>query len=262
VNGMSEHAVEGNGDQESRSPAQLIEEVQALRSQASAAAHGFWLPLVVFGALICGSLPLYRRVSAVAPRPGLPPPGPCASLGNHPCHGIVAFHVTVVTALGFYWQLSLPAGVLLIVLWYRWRGNRVGLRTPSRGFLIAGLVLAEMVLLVPILISQSISPAVIGALHDSHQAGPLVIIAALLWVLARAERSVALAITTGCYLAAALVVSQFTNGGLAGGTTGAADVTMSQLRLLGLLPALILLGAGLAAWLAQRLRMRPGRASS
>ncbi|MFI5067250.1 MAG: hypothetical protein ACHP9Z_25160 [Streptosporangiales bacterium] len=160
-----------------------------------------------------------------------------------------------MAALGYYWQIAIPAGVVLTVLWYRWRGNRVGLRTPARGFLITGLVLGELVLLAPILAGQSTS--LTRLMHDTHQAGPLVIIAALLWVLAWAQRSPALAIIAAVYLAVALVVTQFNNGGLAGGTTGAADLTLTALRLLGLLPALILLAAGSGAWLSQQLHRRP-----
>jgi hypothetical protein len=87
--------------------------------------------------------------------------------------------------------------------------------------------------------------------------GPLVVIAALLWVLAWAERSPTLAIIVAFYLAAALVVSQYNNSGLAGGTTGAADLSLTALRLLGLLPALVLLVGGSGDWLAQRLHVRP-----
>ena len=60
----------------------------------------------------------------------------------------------------------------------------------------------------------------------------------------------------------ALVVSHFNNSGLAGGTTGAADLSLTALRLLGLLPALILLVAGLGTWLAQRLHRPPHGAAS
>ena len=256
----AEHTAAGDG--EGLTPAQLIGEMNALRDRATAAARGYWLPLLLFGALICGSLPFYERLS----RPGLAgstAAAHCRAIVNHPCYvSVAATHITVVVALGYYWQIAIPAGVLLTVLWYRWRGNRVGLRTPARGFLITGLVLGEAVLLVPLLAGQSNSPSLHRLMHDTHQAGPLVIIAALLWVLAWAERSPALAIIVAIYLATALVVTQFTNGGLAGGDTGAADLAMSQLRLLGLLPALVLLAAGAGAWLAQRLHLRSHASAS
>jgi hypothetical protein len=257
MSGTTKHKAAGDGDEEDVAPAQLLHEMHALRDRTSVAGRGYWLPLLLFGALICGSLPFYERLPQ--PRPGLagpPAPGPCQAMVNHPCHVSVGVgHLTVVTALGYYWQVAIPAGVVLTVLWYRWRGNRVGLRTPARGFLITGLVLGELVLLAPLLAGQSSS--LIRLMHDTHQAGPLVIIAVLLWILAWAERSLALAIIVAFYLAVALVVTQFNNDGLAGGTTGAADLTLTALRLLGLLPALILLAAGSGAWLSQQLHRRP-----
>jgi hypothetical protein len=246
----------GSGDGEDAAPAQLLVEMHALRDRTSVAGRSYWLPLLLFGALICGSLPFYERLTGPRPgRAGSPAPGSCLAAVNQPCHGPAGVvHLTVVTALGYYWQVAILAGVVLTVLWYRWRGNRVGLRTPARGFLITGLVLGELVLLAPLLAGQSRSLS--RLVHDTHQAGPLVIIAVLLWVLARAERSPALAATVAVYLVAALVVSQFTNGGLAGGTTGASGLTLTALRLLGLVPALILLAAGSGAWHSQMMNRR------
>jgi len=147
--------------------------------------------------------------------------------------------VTVVAALGYYWQVAIPVG-----------------------FLLTGLVLGELVLLVPLLVGQSSSLTLLRLMRDTHQAGPLAIIAALLWVLAWTERSPALAVIAAIYLVAALVVSHYTNGGLAGGTTGAADLSLTALRLLGLLPALILLAAGSGTWLTQRRQLRSHRVAA
>jgi hypothetical protein len=257
VSGNPEHSAAGAGDRNGLPPAQLLDEMRAIGDRTGAAARGYWLPLLIFGALVCGSLAFYERLPR--PRPGLArplAPAPCQAVVNHPCHAAAAGteHLTVVTALGFYWQFVIPAAVLVIVLWYHWRGQRVGLRTPARGFLITGLVLGELVLLGPILASQSRS--LTGLIHDTHQVGAQVIIAALLWVLAWSERSPLLAVVAAVYLAAALAVSPFDNSGLAGGTTGAADLSLTALRLLGLLPALILLAAGSGAWLARQLRLR------
>ena len=92
-------------------------------------------------------------------------------------------------------------------------------------------------------------------------AGALVIIAAVLWVLAWTERSWVLAVIVAVFFVVALPVSHFDGGGLAGGTTGAANLSLGALRLLGLIPALILLAAGAGTWLAGRLRLRSGRRS-
>jgi hypothetical protein len=251
MSGTDKHSAAGEGDRDDLTAAQLLRSTRELRDQASAAGSGYWLALLLFGILICGSLPFYERLRSSRPGAGLAAPGSCRAAVGHPCHiAVGAVHLTAVAALGYYWQLAIPAGVVLTVLWYRWRGNRVGLRTPTRGFLITGLILGELVLLLPLLAAQSGS--LTSLMRDTHQAGPLVIIAVLLWVLAWAERSPALAVITAAYLVAALVVSRFTDSGLAGGTTGAADLSLAVLRLLGLLPALILLVAGAGTWLARR----------
>jgi hypothetical protein len=236
----------------------LLGEIRAIRSRTSAAARGYWLPLLLFGALICGSLAFYEilplpRQVALAPAGA---PGCAPGIAGPPCHGPAGHVTVVVTALGWYWQLAIPAGVIAAVLWYRWRGQRTGLRTPSLPFLVTGLVLGELVLLAPLLISQAGPRLGSGLIHDSRQSGPLVIIAVLLWVLAWAERSRGLALITAGYLVIAVATSFLDNGGLAGGTTGAANLPIGELRLIGLLPALILLAAGVAAGLARQRRLR------
>jgi hypothetical protein len=240
MTGTTSPMAAGQGDNEPLPPAQLLSQLQQLRSRTSHAARGSWLPLLLFGAIIAGSLAFYRRLYA-------PPAARFVRLCpvSHPCSHVI----TVVSSLGYYWQVAIPAGVIITVLWYRWRGNRTGLRTPALPFLIVGLVLAEFVLLIPLLAAQSDSPVQVNLLRDTHQAGPLVIIAVLLWVLAWAERSRALAFVTAGYFVAVLAVSPFTNGGLVGGTTGAVDLNLTGLRLVGLLPALILLVAGAVTWL-------------
>lgn len=254
MSGTDNHTA-GEDDRDDHAAAEVLRRTRELRHQTRAAGSGYWLPLLLFGALICGSLPFYERLRQPAATSGPPAAGGCRAAAGHPCHMAAGTHLTAVAALGYYWQLAIPAGVVLTVVWYRWRGHRVGLRTPARGFLIAGLVLGEVVLLVPLLAARSSS--LTRLMHDTHQAGPLVIIAALLGVLAWAERSPALAVITAVYLVAALVVSRFTDGGLAGGTTGAADLSLATLRVLGLLPALILLAAGTGTWLAHRRHTPP-----
>ena len=63
MNGTANQKAAGAGD----NPAELLREVQSLRSQVGAAAPGYWLPLLVFGAVICGSLPFYRHLPTTRP---------------------------------------------------------------------------------------------------------------------------------------------------------------------------------------------------
>lgn len=249
-----ERAATGSGDS-GAAAAQLLDEMRAIRSRTSAAARAYWLPLLLFGIGICGSLPFYERLKpspAATRRAALPR----SCLTGRPCHISASVgHLTVVTALGWYWQAAIPVAVVLTVLWYRWRADLIGLRTPARGFLITGLVLGELALLISLLIAdQSARPGVFFV--DTRHVAAVLVIAAVLWVLAWAERSTALAIIAAAFLVVALPVSYATAGGIAGGTTGAADLSVATMRLLGLIPALILLVAGAAAWLAQRYRLR------
>lgn len=237
-------------------PAQLLDEMRVIRERTSAAAHAYWLPLLLFGLVILGSLPFYQRLAASHQTP------PASSLPStcvpgQPCHfASVAHYRIVVTPLGWYWQAAIPVAVVLSVLWYRWRADRTGLRTPARGFLVTGLVLGELVLLVSLLatVLQSGQPnSIVG---DARHLGSVLVIAAVLWVLAWAERSRALSSVVAVYFAVALPVAVVTSGGIGGGTTGAADIALTTMRLLGLIPALVLLAAGVGAWVSQRSRLR------
>ena len=91
---------------------------------------------------------------------------------------------------------------------------------------------------------------------DARHLGSVLVIAAVLWVLAWAERSRALASIVAVYFVVALPVAVVTSGGIGGGTTGAADIALTTMRLLGLIPALVLLAAGVGAWVSQRSRLR------
>ncbi len=237
-------------------PAQLLDEMRVIRDRTRVLAAAYWVPLLLFGLVICGSLPFYQRLEASHQR--LPGPLPSTCVPGQPCRiGPGAQHRIVVTPLGWYWQVAIPVAVVLTVLWYRWRANRVGLRTPERGFLITGLVLGELVLLVSLLaaVGQPGQPnSIVG---NSRHVGSVLVIAAVLWVLAWAERSSALARIVAVYFVVALTVAVVTSGGIGGGSTGAADISLTAMRLLGLLPALVLLAAGTWAWAWQRPR-RPG----
>ncbi len=244
----------GRGEPEA---AQLLDEIRVIQHRTSVLTRAYWLPLLLFGLVICGSLPFYERLAT--PRLASAPPHqlPSTCVPGQPCivNGGAHYRV-VVTALGWYWQVAVPVAVVLAVLWYRRRAGRVGLRTPARGFLITGLVLSELVLLVSLLTTVLQSGQPNRAVTDARHVGAVLVIAAVLWVLAWAERSRALAIIVAVYLVVALPVGFVTSGGIAGGSTGAADLSLAAMRVLGLIPALVLLVAGAGAWVSQRSRLR------
>jgi hypothetical protein len=101
VSEAAEHAGAGEGD-----PARLLAEMRAIGDRTSAAARGYWLPLVLFGLLICGSLPFYERLGRSGTPPavsGLPGQDICRQLGAQSCHfEVTETYRTVVTALGYY----------------------------------------------------------------------------------------------------------------------------------------------------------------
>jgi hypothetical protein len=260
MNGTSGPQPPGPGNGGDLAPAELLREVQGLRDRTSVAGRAYWLPLLIFGAIICGSVPFYQRIGNHVPPALNALAEECAQIATLP-HGSCQISVQVITPLGYYWQIVFPVGVILTVLWYRWRGNRIGVRTPAISFLVIGLVLAELILIVPALASRSGSMAQL--MQHLHHSIPLVLIAVALWVLAWAERSPALAVITISYLVVALVVSVFTGNGVAGGSTGAdASLSLTDMRLLGLLPALVLLVSGAGVWLVQRRRHRRAAAAS
>jgi hypothetical protein len=257
-------AAPGHGD--SAEAARLLSDVNSLRTRTGAAAHAYWLPLLLFGALIAGSVPFYTTLRSVVP-PNLrralaravnkavgqlvpcPTAQPChVKAGALPPGATGHLTITVITTLGYYWQFGIPVVVVLTVAWYRWRGNRVGLRTPTTAFLIVGIVLAELVLLASLLAGQNGSSGLLTPLVH-HEAAP-VIVAAVLGVLAWTERSRALAVIVAVFLIVALPIGHYDGGGLAG-SAGAAALSLGTLRLLGLIPALVLLVAGVVAGVRQ-----------
>jgi hypothetical protein len=237
-------------------PARLLDEMRVIRDRTSVLARAYWLPLLLFGLVICGSLPFYQRLVLGH---ASPPPSrlPSTCVPGEPCRIAAGGHYRiVVSALGWYWQVAVPVAVALSVLWYRWRADRTGLRTPARAFLVTGLVLGELVLLISLLVATQTPGVRNDIVSDSHHVGGLLVIAAVLWVLAWAERSKALAAITAIFIVIALPLAVVTGGGIGGGSTGAADISLATMRLLGLIPALVLLAAGAGAWVSQRSRLR------
>lgn len=224
-------------------PAELLGEVHAIRRQARLARHAYWFPLVLFGLLACASVPFYlRRFPA----------------GNGPTTGRVAqFSFVQRSYLGgmapllagrgsaYYWLGAILLGIGATVLWYRWRGNRIGIRTPARGFLITGLALVAMALLIPVVAPGPGDLVARGTF-------PLVLVGLGLCFLAWAERSVALGVIAAAYLALALLASLYDMQNIFYNWFGwSLNPAASGLPNV-LLPALVLLLAGAGAWVVQR----------
>jgi hypothetical protein len=233
-------------------PEQLLVEVRTVRRQARRARHAYWFPLVLFGLLISASVPFYIR--------RLP-----ANTGIFIGHAVGpsvwrsiylgGFGPLMSGHTAFYWLAAMLAGLAATAVWYRLRGDRVGLRTPSRGFVISGLVLLGLALAIPVLATHTrLGPLGPGELLI-RGTFPLVLIGVGLCVLAWAERSIALGVIAAGYLALSLVASLYNIENVfyrLGWTLGPAVSRLPNV----VLPALVLLLSGAGAWVVQR-RYRP-----
>jgi hypothetical protein len=234
-------------------PAELLDELAVVRRRTRSARHAYWFPLVLFGLLTCAAAPLY--VSAANPATGVfySGSGRPTVLGGPPSRGFY---------LGWYWLVALVGGYLLTLLWYRWHARRAGVQTPARGYLVTGVVLTALAVVIPPLSARAHRWQWLWLLlpGDVWIRGTFafLIIAAGLWVLARAERSLALVITAAVYTGAALLASLYNVENILfrlGWNPGRADLSLTVLPDV-LLPAAVLLIAGAAAF-AARHRGRP-----
>jgi len=235
-------------------PGPLLADLARLRRRTRAARHAYWFPLILFGLLTCGAAPLY--VAAAAPQAsGAHAFGPQPILLGGTPSGMGTFYI------GWYWAAALVGGYLLTLLWYRRHARRAGVWTPARGYLITGVVLTAAVLVIPPLTGWWVPVLALVWLPfgDLWVRGTLafLIIAAGLWVLARAERSRALAVIALVYTAAALLASLYNVENIVFRLGWIPESAFAwQLTVLpgALLPAAVLLLAGCGAFLAQRTR--------
>lgn len=236
-------------------PGRLLADLASLRRQTRAVRHGYWFPLVLFGLLTCGAAPLYVAAAAPHDLSVAYATGRAPLLLNGFLPGGGGFYI------GWYWAAALAGGYLLTVAWYRWHARRAGVATPARGYLITGVVLTVLVLVIPPL--TMVVPALSWIwlpFGDVWIRGTLafLIIAAGLWMLARAERSRALAVIALVYTGAALLSSLYNVENIVfrlGWNPGRSAFAWQLTALPNvLLPAAILLVAGCAAFLVQRAR--------
>jgi len=234
-------------------PEELLSDLARLRREARAARHAYWFPLVLFGLLTCGAAPLYVAAAAPPPTSGTYAAGAGPTLLGGTPFGAGGFYI------GWYWVIALVGGYLLTLLWYRRHAGRAGVRTPARGYLITGVVLTAVALVIPPL-TRWVPGLALAWLPfgDVWIRGTLafLIIAIGLWVLARAERSRALAVIALVYTGAALLSSLYNVENIVfrlGWNPGRSAFAWQLTALPNvLLPAAILLAAGCAAFLVQR----------
>jgi hypothetical protein len=249
----------GNGGGESGAgpagPAELLGEVRAIRRSARLARHAYWFPLVLFGLLTCGSVPFYLRQFPVSGQATYFRSSGLVFLRSGYLGGYGLFEI--VHGAAYYWLGGMLLGIVATVIWYRWRGNRVGLRTPARSYLITGLALVALALLIPVVSGGgSESPLTWPFDYVISDLFPLVLIGLGLCVLAWAERSTGLAAIATVYLALAVFVNLFILNNLLARLNWSLSPAAASLPNV-LLPALVLLLSGAGAWLVQRRQHAP-----
>jgi hypothetical protein len=254
-NGLGDAAPAGEAASagEAARAGEVLGELAGLRRRARSDRHAYWFPLVLFGVLSCAATPFYRSafvlVGGAARGAGVTQVALSPGLGT-PLTGQAPFGGTFF--LGYYWLVALVGGYLASALWYRRHARRAGLQTPARGYVVTGIVLTVAALLLPPL-SQFRALAWLSVLWPGdlviRGTFPYLIIAAGLWVLARAERSRGLAATALVYSVAALVCSLYNTENLLfrlGWNPSINDLWQTALPNL-LLPAAVLLVAGAMA---------------
>ena len=219
-------------------PASMLSEVSRLRNQARSARHAYWLPLLLFGLVIGGSAPFYIE------------PAPSHSTGLMPLFTAIPGFSPLLggqSAAVTYWLLAIGAGMYVTSVWYRRHGRRVGLMTPARGFVIAGVIVGALLLVLPTVRFLPGDLVVRGTL-------PFLIIATALCVLARAERSPALGVIAAVFTGLALLASLYNIENVLfrlGWHPTGAQWRLTTLPNI-LLPALVLIVSAAGAYLTQR----------
>ncbi len=259
--GDSEGAAGEPGTDATATPEQLLGVARAARRQARRARHAYWFPLTLFGLLICASIPFYLQQEAPNRNCVHAPPGRgCGVQGAFPAVPPAPLHYlggiggpAVRSGSAYYWLAAMLAGLAATAVWYRLRGGRVGVRTPSRGFVITGLVLLILALVIPVLAAYGSGPLAVLMPGDLIVRGtfPLVLFGLVLCALAWAERSVALTVIAAGYLASSLVASLYDVQNVLYRLGWTLSVPVNRLPNV-VLPALVLLLSGAGAWAVQR----------
>jgi hypothetical protein len=234
------------------SPAELLEQVNALRRRARAARHAYWLPVLLFGVLTL--VPAYWYIE--------PDRGPDESVGIQPTPvlaGLGGDFLTRSSVIGWYWLVALIGSYLLTLGWYRWHAQRVGVQTSTRGYLVAGVVGTSIGLALPFILRYLIlnTGTPVGDATEwltvplsamgNRGVVPHLIIGMGLLVLSRLERSWQLAAIAAGYTITVILVSLYFMSQGSDGT-----VEGSTFMLAAILPSPILIAGGVLALVSAR----------
>lgn len=222
-------------------PNDLLRELRRLRASTRRAGRSWWFPLTVFGVLVLASCPLYPA-SAGGPVDASVTSGPLARLVEA-FGGVFTGHPA---AIAVYWPVALVFGFLATGLWYRRQAERIGLRRPVLTFVVTGVAIT-----VALIAAQYVPPlARVLFWIGLRGTAAVLVIALTLLVLARLERSWALAAIAALAVAVAVLATTYNVENLLPVAIARGDWTQATGMLL---TGLVLLLAGLAAWASPRL---------
>jgi len=176
-----------------------LEAITALKKHTRQARQAYWFPLVLFGVIIMGSVPLYVEPSLVV---------------NSFSEGtaIVGGYLSPPSdRVAIYWLISTPLGYLATAAWYALRGRRRGVTTSTGAYVTAGVGFLVIVMLgvANVYVGTNIGDLTVRGLT------PTLAIAAGFGVLARLERSRALAAIATAFAALALTANLYDISNLA-----------------------------------------------
>lgn len=128
--------------------ATLLDEVARVRRRTRRDRHAYWPPMLLLGVLILAAPLVYgRAVPASAKLQVLftvsPPtwriPGTTLYFAPLELFGSGRALTNDPTTVAVYWLCVVLLGVAATMVWYRWRGSRVGIETSMRTFVLVGI---------------------------------------------------------------------------------------------------------------------------
>jgi hypothetical protein len=202
-------------ENDGRSPVEAqrtVDEVTGLRRRTRRARQAFWFPLLVFGALILGSTPLYTLP------PTNTPDGVVVGSGHAPLGALAPG-----LAAGLFWLIGIPVGYVVTAGFYLWRGHRRGVRTTWRAYVFVGLGLFAVVALLTVNLPRNVPGRRLFIRLFEYLPGylvirgliPLLAVAVGFMILALTERSWPLALFAVAFFAVALTANLYDMSNLA-----------------------------------------------
>jgi hypothetical protein len=175
----------------------LLAGAQRAAAQARARSRASWFPLVVFGLVILGSLPLFVY----------PEPVDGFSYSSSRLDGVLGgwFLSDFGRWVAVYWLVALPLGYFTTAAYFRRRARRTGLASRPGPLVLTGVLLLAMLVVVSL---QSYVGIVPGNLVV-RGLSPLLTVAVGLIVLAVSDRSPALGVIALAFLGISLLVNLY-----------------------------------------------------